>query len=46
MILGSAGGMKEIIEEYGAVVTLAIIGGLVIGGFIRIVTYMSEKGLF
>lgn len=38
--------MKEIIEEYGAIVTLAIIGGLVIGGFIRAAAYMSEKGLF
>ena len=38
--------MKEIIEEYGAVVILAIIGGLVAGGFIRVVIFMNEKGLF
>lgn len=37
--------MKEIIEEYGGIVVLTIIGGLVISGFIRALLYMSEQGI-
>ena len=38
--------MKELFEEYGGIVAIAIIGSTVIGGFIEIMMYMKSLGLF
>lgn len=38
--------MKELFEEYGGIVAIAIIGSTVIGGLIEIMMYMKSLGLF
>lgn len=38
--------MKEMFEEYGGVIAIAVLGLTVIGGLIKVLLYMKSHGLF